>query len=86
MRKPVSIIAELKKILVSMTEYQISSRAIRGMLALTFLAVAQIFSLFVMNALRKRLIKRLTWKNIAKMYRMALRMAFEVAGNCLKRQ
>ena len=69
-----------------MTEYQVSSRAIRGMLALTFCLVAQILSMLVFNSLRKRLIKRLTWKNLAVMYRKALRMAFEIASSCLKRQ
>ena len=66
----------LKQLIVSMTEYQVSSRAIRGMLALTVCVVAQIFSLLVFNSLRKRMLKRLTGKNIARLYKTAVRMAF----------
>ena len=66
-----------------MTEYQVSSRAIRGMLTLTFCIVAQIFSILVFNSLRKRLLKRLTKKNMAKLYKTALGFALEFAGKSL---
>ena len=85
MRKPVNVLSGLKQILVAMSEYQVSSRAIRGMLALTFCVVTQIFSMLVFNSLRKSLIKRLTYNNIIKLYKMALQMALELAGNCFNK-
>ena len=55
------------------------------MLILTFCIVTQIFSILVFNSLRKRLLKRLTKKNIVRLYKTAVRMAFDFAGSLMKR-
>ena len=53
------------------------------MLFLTFCIVVQIVAILVFNSLRKRLLKNLTRKNVARLYKAAMRMALDFAGSLL---
>lgn len=56
------------------------------MLTFSFFLVAQLFTLLVFNSIRKRLLKKFSWKNVSKLLKMAIKLAFEFASTIFKRQ
>ena len=73
-------LTQMTRKLVSIASYQISSGAIRSMLALTFLLATQIVSYLLINCIRKRLLKALNYTTLGKLMLSAIRLALRLAN------
>ena len=79
----VLLLASLSNMARKSTDSSISSRAIRCMLTLCVFLASQILSCLLLNCIRKRIVRHLSFRNIVRLYQAAFQMVLRTLPNSL---
>ena len=71
------LLSRMQHLLISMTQYQFSNRAIRWMLTIVIFVASQIVSCLLLNRARKYLFEPLNFKNLTRIFSAAFQLAIK---------